>query len=187
MTKLLSKYKNIYIFLITLSIIGIISGYIYYQIQPKSIKTEIKESFEIKENLDKRINNTKRDIPPALKIIISSILVIPIIISIFHIFYKPFEIGFIFNLLSAYNIKLSIIYSLTYLIIPFIIVLFLTRISITFSYNLYKHILIRDTKSKSIYKSSIKKYLLLTFFLLIYEILIIIISPIINSYLMTFL
>lgn len=185
MTKLISKYKNIYIFLITLSIIGLLSGYFYYQIQPSTTKSEIKENLNIKENTNGRINNITKRLKDNTKILIFSILVIPIIINLFNIFYKPFEIGFIFNALSIYNTKFSLIYTISYLTIPFIISLILTRISITIIHNIIKYLLIKDKQSKKIIKSSLKKYILLLIISIIYEIIIIILSPYINTYLMT--
>lgn len=186
MTKLISKYKNIYIFLITLSLIGLLSGYFYYQIQPSPTKSEIKENLNIKENINGRINNITKRLKETTKILVYSILVTPIIINLFNIFYKPFEIGFIFNALSTYNTKLSLIYTISYLTIPFIISLILTRISITILYNLIKYLLIKDKCSKKAIKVSIRKYILFFIISIIYEIIIIILSPYINTYLMTF-
>ena len=187
MTKLISKYKNIYIFLITLSIIGLISGYFYYQIQPSTTKSEIKESLNIKENTNVRVNNITKRLKSHTLIFIYSLLVIPIIMNLFNIFYKPFEIGFIFNVLSKYNIKFSLIYTIPYLVIPFIISLILTRISLTIIYNLLKYLFTKDKQSKKVIKNSIRKYILFFIISIIYEIIIIILSPYINTYLMTFL
>ena len=43
MINLIKKYKYIYVFLITISIIGFISGNLYFEIQPQNIKSDIKE------------------------------------------------------------------------------------------------------------------------------------------------
>ena len=187
MIRIISKYKNIYIFLITLAIIGAISGYLYYQIQPAKTKEEIKTNVNIKESINSRVNNLSKNLKNNIKIFFYSLLIIPIIINIFNIFYKPFEIGFIFNLLSKYNIKLSLIYTNIYLNIPFIISIILTRISITFIHNIIKYIIIRDNKSKVLIKNTFKKYIILIIISILYDILIIITSPYINRYLMTFI
>ena len=50
MTKVIRKYRNIYIFILILSLIGLSSGYMYYQTQSKEVKniiTIFKEKYNI--------------------------------------------------------------------------------------------------------------------------------------------
>lgn len=185
MIKLINKYKNIYIFIITLSLIGLISGHLYYEIQPSNLKNEIKEQLNIQESLSNRVNNLSKNLLSETKILIYSILIIPNIINIFNIFYKPFQTGFIFNLLSTYNNSFSFKYILIYHIPPLIISIIVTRISLTITLNIIKQLVIKDNQSKRILKNSLKKYLLLIIISILYEISIIILSPYINTYLMT--
>lgn len=185
MIKLIKKHKYIYLFLITLTIIGLINGYIYFELQSKITKTEILESINIEENLNYRVNNLSKSLNISLKIIINSILILPTIINIINIFYHPFEIGFLYNSLTHYNKKLSLIYLTIYKIIPCIFYLILTRIALSLTISIIKRIINKNKYHNNNIKLSIKKYLIFLILLIIYEIIIIIISPIINGYLMT--
>lgn len=187
MTKLISKYKNIYIFLVTLSFLGYISGYFYYQIQPKDTKDNIKETMSIEESLENRVNNLPKCLKSSFQIFLNTLLIIPVILNVFSIFYKPFQIGFIFHVLEQYNIKLSIIYTTVYLLIPIIFNLILIRIGITFISSIIKNLFYNNKSNRTIIKKSFKKYLLISILSIIYEIIIIIVSPIINTYLMAIL
>lgn len=187
MKKRSNKRRNIYIFLITLSLIGLVSGYFYYQLQPSNIKTDITNKLNITEELNTRVNNLTKSIKTSFKILFNSILIIPSIINIFNIFYKPFQIGFLFNILNSYSLKLSLIYNTIYQIIPYIFQVILTKISITLIYSIIKKIINYKKESLNKIILLLKKYLIISIFLFIYEILIIIISKKINLYLMTFL
>lgn len=187
MRKQLIKQKNIYIFIITLTIIGLISGYLYYQFQPLNTKTTIIESLDIKSDLNNRVNNLPRTLKSSSKIIIYSILILPSIINIFNIFYEPFKIGFLFNLLNTYSIKLSLIYTLIYLIIPLLFTIILTKVGFTIIYSLVKKIIYYKKETWSRVIILLKKYFLISIFSYTYEIIVIVISLNINSYLMTFL
>lgn len=181
------KQRNIYIFLITLSLIGLISGTLYYEFQPNTIKTDITNKLNIQEELNNRVNNLPKSIKESSSILIYSVLIIPSIINIFNIFYNPFKIGFLYNVLKTYSLKLSIIYILIYQIIPYLFQLILTKISITLIYSIIKKLIYYKKESFNRIILLLKKYFIISIFLFIYEILIIIISKNINSYLMTFL
>ena len=71
------KRRNIYIFLITLSIIGLVTGFLYYEFQPKNIKTDIINKLNIQDELNNRINNLPKRIKETSKILFYSVLIIP--------------------------------------------------------------------------------------------------------------
>lgn len=187
MAKNIVKYKIIYLFIIILSLTGFISGIIYYQIQPQYLKEETKELLNIKEELSSPVNNIKKSVKNSGTILLNSILIITQYKNLFNIFYKPFEIGFIFNLLKSYNFKLAIIYNLIYQLLPYIFSIILIRIGLTISISIIKLIIERSNQNKKHLFLLIKKYLIITAILLIYELIISFFSTNINSYLMTFL
>lgn len=187
MAKNIARHKNVYLFFIILSIIGFISGYIYYSIQPKNIKENTIENLNIKEELSSSINNIPKRIKKSSTILVCSIFFVTQLFNIFEIFYTPFQIGFIFNLLKTYSFKLSFLYNTIYLIIPFIFSIILIRVSISISINLIKLIFLKDKKIKKHIILLSKKFLLITLFQLFYEFIILIFSSNINSYLMTFI
>lgn len=183
--KRLYKYKYLYIFLVLIAIIGLVSGYIYFDIQPQNIKQESIELINIKNELNSSINNIPKRIKFISKTLIYSFFIIPQLYNIFETFYKPFQIGFVFNLLKNHSLKLSLIYNLTYNLIPLIIYLILIRISISISINIISYIIFKENKKINIIKKLLKKYVLISIFILLYEFIIIIFSNNINAYLMT--
>lgn len=187
MAKNIARYKIIYLFIITLSLTGFISGMIYYQLQPNSIKEETKTTLNIEAELKAKVNNIKRSTLKSIEIFIFSTLLITQIKNLFYIFYKPFEIGFIFNLLKSYNLKLAVLYNLFYQIIPFLFAIILIKIGLTISRNTIKLLFERTNQNKKRQITLIKKFLLITLILIVYEIIISFFSSNINSYLMTFI
>lgn len=187
MVKNIAKHKYIYIFITTLSLIGFISGYIFYSIQSTSIKENTLSQINIKEELSSNINNTSKRIKKSITIFIYSIFIITQIYNIFDLFYSPFQSGFIINLLKTYSFKFSIIYSSIYLIIPILFQIILIRISINISINIIKLFILKERKIKQKTITLIKKYFLITIMNIFYEILITIFSTNINAYLMTIL
>ncbi len=187
MLNTIKKHKYSYLFITILSTIGFISGIIYYQIQPKHIKAETKEILNIKEELNIRQNNIIKSLKNNTSILFYTISVIFIFKNIINIFYKPFEIGFIFSLLNTYNKKFSIIYTLFYNLPAIIISLILIRISFTIIIKISNYIITKNKKVKREIITQLKKYIIILMIELIYQIIIYIISPQINSYLMTFL
>lgn len=175
MKRIRKQSKNIYLFIIIVASIGLLSGYNYYKLSSETEKQEINNSINIEETLNKRPKIIKNIIDPII-ILISSILIIPSIINIVKIFYNPFTIGYLFALISSYNIKLSIYYNLIYQLIPNIFILILIKLSINITINIIKKLY---TKSKI--KRYIKKYLLITIFYYIYLIIIYIFSININT------
>lgn len=187
MIKLIKKYKNTYLFLTLIALIGLISGYLYYELQSNTTKSSIIDQLDIKENLNTRVNNLPNNIKNQSLILIKSTFIIPIILNIITIFYKPFEIGFLYNALKIYNTKFSLLYITIYKTIPFIITIILTRLSISITINIIRQIFNKKLTKKHNILNNLKKYILILILSIIYETIIIIISPYINSYLMTFL
>ena len=175
MLNTIKKHKYSYLFITILSTIGFISGIIYYQIQPKHIKAETKEILNIKEELNIRQNNIIKSLKNNTSILFYTMSVIFIFKNI------------IFSLLNTYNKKLSIIYTLFYNLPAIIISLILIRISFTIIIKISNYIITKNKKVKREIITQLKKYLIILMIELIYQIIIYIISPQINSYLMTFL
>lgn len=179
--------SNIYLFIIILSLIGLSTGYLYYETQSPSTKEELITKINIKEDLSHGVNNIPKRLKIILKILIYSITILPILINIFNIFYYPFQIGFILGILESFSIKLSLIFLTIYHIIPLLFTLILIRISIKLSKNIIELLIFKDKLSIKSIKHNLKQYLLVTIILLFYEFLIIIFSTNINSYLVTFI
>lgn len=187
MAKNILKYHNIYLFIITLSLIGFISGFVFYKVQSIETKNSIKEAINLEEELSSGNNNIIKSIKNSSCILINSIFIITIIINISNIFIKPFEIGFIFSFLNTYNLKFSIIYSFFYLIIPLIFSFILIRIGLTISTNIINLLITKEKRKFTHLKLLFIKYFIVSFFIVLYELIIAIFSSNINSYLMTFL
>ncbi len=187
MIKLLKKHKHLYLFILTLALIGLLSGYFYYKVQPSTIKDNINNQININEDLSNRTNNIPKRTKELIIYLISSITIIGELLNIFNIYYEPFELGFIFSFLKQYKLKFTIYYSLTYYLIPLIFKIILLRLTISLTYNIIKYLLTKDFKIKRTIKLYLKKYLIISLILIFYEFLIYIFSPSINTYLMTFL
>lgn len=187
MTKIIKKYKNIYLFILVLSLVGLSSGYIYYQTQPTNIQKELINELNIKESMSSGVNHLPKRTTFIIKTFIYSITIIPQVINIFNIFYLPFETGFILNILESYSIKFSLIYITIYHLIPLILSLILIKIGITLAKYILELIIFKDKLSTKNLKLSLKKYLIVSILLIIYEIYIYIFSININGYLVTFI
>ena len=162
MVKNIVKYRNIYLFIAFLSLIGFISGFFYYQVQPSNIKDTIKEKINIKEDLEYGYNNVFKSSKKAIIIFLSGFFIVTIFFNIGRIFYEPFLIGFIFRFLCSYNLKLAFIYCFLYHVIPFLFFIILIRISFTISKDILKLIINRNLKKHSHLKVIIQKYLIIT-------------------------
>lgn len=187
MLKVLKKYHNIYIFILILSLIGLSTGYMYYEVQTSTTKQELTTSINIKEELSSGVNNIPKRFKIISKTLINSITILPQIINIFNIFYIPFETGFILNLLESFSIKFSLIYISIYHIIPLLFTLILIKISLSLSKSIIELLLFKDKLSIKNLKLHLKKYFLVSIIYLLYELLILIFSTNINSYLVTFI
>jgi hypothetical protein len=174
-----------YLFILVLSLIGLSTGYLYYETQSSNIKEELSTKINLKEELSTGVNNIPKRLKQIIKTLIYSITILPSILNIINIFYYPFQIGFILNLLESFSIKLSLIYISIYHIIPLLFNLILIRIGIKLSKNIIELILFKDKLSIKDLKRNLKHYLIVAILLLFFEFLILIFSVNINSYLVT--
>ena len=185
MNKIATKYKNLYLFIAIVALIGLISGYIFSNYQTNETKTIITDSIDIKENLP----TSRNKIIPTLKkdslIFIFSLTPITGIINVIKIFYEPFTTGIIINIFKNYPLKFNLIYLNIYFIIPLLITLLIIKNSIILTYKITKSIITKDKTAKKNTLIILKKQILLTIISLIYEIIIWLYSGIINSYLIT--
>lgn len=185
MLKMIIKYQSIYIFLIGIILIGLITGNIYYKLEPQSEKENIKNNINITETIQDKSLNILTNIKYIFLIYISSILILPELLSITKLFYESFKIGFILNIIKTINPKCLIIYLLIYEIIPLIFLIILNRISLSISYNNLKIIIRKDNKTKITRKKLIKKIILITIIYILYIFITILFKSIINNYLLT--
>ena len=179
--------NNIYLFILILSLIGLGSGYTYYQVQTIEIKNELITMIDLKEELSSGVNNIPKRFKVIIKTLINSLLVIPQLVNLFNIFYMPFQTGFVLNLLDDFSLKFSLIYIFIYHIIPIVFNLFLIKISFNISKALIELLLYRDKLGISILKRYLKRYVVLSFVFIFYEFIVWIFSSNINAYLVTFI
>ncbi len=175
-----------YIFLIIISLVGFISGFFYYKVQTKEVKTEIKETINLEESFSSGYNNVLKRTKKIGLIFIFSIFIITVVFNIGTIFIESFSMGFIFSFLSIYSIKMALIYVLFYIFIPLLFIVILIRIGLSITVNIVKCLMKRERMGK-IVKILGSKYLIIGGTLLVYEFLLSIFSYNINTYLMTFI
>lgn len=175
-----------YIFLIIISLVGFISGFFYYKVQTKEMKTEIKETINLEESLSSGYNNILKRTKKIGLIFIFSIFIITVVFNMGTIFIESFSMGFIFSFLSIYSIKMAFIYVLFYIFIPLLFIIILIRIGLSMTVNIVKCLLKKERMGK-IVKILGSKYLIIGGTLLVYEFLLSIFSYNINTYLMTFI
>lgn len=187
MITIIKHSKTSIIFFSIITFLGLITGYKFYTYQDTETKTKIIETLNIEENLSYKTNNILKDLKDIFIILISSILIIPTIINIFNIFYKSFQIGFLFNILNNISIKLSLTYLTIYKIIPFIFLNLLTIKGLKITYNILKYLITKNKDIISIILKNIKHFLVLSSILIIYEFILFLYSEIINKYLITLL
>lgn len=158
--------KNLFIFLISLSIVTIILGVIFYFLLSSSDKTSVdavtKDYFTIKSNFD-YLSILKENILEngynTFLIWTLGISVIGVLATIFIYFCELFSIGFtiasIINIYSGKGIVASIFYliptKICYITVLFLLTFFAIKIS-------YKLILLCFTKQEVNIKNEIRKY-----------------------------
>lgn len=187
MITLIKHSKTSIIFFSIITFLGLITGYKFYTYQEQETKTKIIETLNIEENLSYKTNNILKDLKDIFIILISSILIIPTIINIFNIFYKSFQIGFLFNILNNISTKLSLTYLTIYKIIPFIFLTLLTIKGIKISYNILKYLITKNKEITNYILRILKQFIVLSSILIIYEFILFLYSEIINKYLITLL
>jgi hypothetical protein len=183
----IKKRRNIIIFYLIITLIGLTSGYKFYSYQEAKTKQTIIEKIDIKENLSYKTNNILNDFKDILKILIYSTLLIALFINIFNIFYKSFQIGFLFNILNSLNTKLSIIYLSIYKVVPLIFLIILSNKGIKITKSIISYLLNKKKEHKQNIMLNIKRFISTSFILISYEFIIFLYSEIINKYLLTLL
>lgn len=183
----IKKRKNVIIFYLIIIIIGLTSGYKFYSYQEGKTKQSIIERIDIKENLSYKTNNILKDFKDIIKILLYSVLIITLFINIFNIFYKSFQIGFLFNILKTFSTKLSIIYLITYKIIPLLFLIILTNKGYKLAKSIVAYIITKNKEKKQIIIANLKYFIITSFILISYEFIIFLYSEIINKYLLTLL
>lgn len=179
--------KNTIIFYTIITFIGLISGYKFYTFQEESTKQEIQTKIDIRENLSYKTNNITKDIKDIIIILFYSILIITTILNIFNVFYKSFQIGFLFNILNNINLRLSITYLSIYKIIPYIFLIVLTNIGFKTTKIILKYLLTKKKEYIHKFLIKLKQFTLTSLILISYEFIIFLYSEIINKYLITLL
>lgn len=180
--------RNIIIFYSIITLIGLISGYKFYETQPSDIKTIIKEKIDIKENLSYKSNNIFKSIKDIIIVFLCSITIIPCVVNLFNIFYKSFQIGFLYNVLKQINLKLSLTYISIYKLIPYILTILLTQIGFQITLNIIKFLL-SNKNNKYIYiiQKKLKLFIIISITIVTTELIIFLYSDFLNNYLLTLL
>ncbi|MDD6879203.1 MAG: stage II sporulation protein M [bacterium] len=167
---MLIKQKKIYVFLITLILIGIISGIVFIFFLNKADKTTVisnVETFFNQVKIKGGINYSKSILNTTLSNIIYilllwllgiSVIGFPIIIGI--LFIKSFILGFsISSIILTYGFK-GVLYAFLYVfphhIIFIIIILLLSFYSLSFCYKLFNHLFLKKFIS---FRNSMNKYI----------------------------
>ena len=129
------------------------------ELTPVKTKEKLIESINIEEELTHTINNIPKSFLTIIKTFLYSILILPQLINIFNIFYKPFQIGFILNMLETYSLRFSLIYISIYHILPLIFALILIKISLIISKKIIELLIYKDKLSIKHLKQQLKKKL----------------------------
>lgn len=188
MITVIKAKRNIIIFYSIITLIGLISGYKFYEVQPTDTKTTIQEKIDIKENLSYKSNNIFKTTKDILIILICSITIIPCIVNLFNTFYKSFQIGFLYNVLKQINIKLSLTYISIYKLIPYILIISLTQLAFQITLNIIKYILSnKNHKYLNILRKKLKQFIIISIVLITTELIIFLYSEFLNNYLLTLL
>lgn len=180
-----ARYRNIYIFIMVLALVGLMSGYKYYSVLDEELKIDCQERININEHLKKRHNGVGTACKDGFLILLSSVLVLPSIVNLVNIFYKPFVLGFLFNFFKTYGFKLSLIYNFVYYFIPLFFLLFLIKVGFTISSNIVLWIVKRNISYKRKVILLLKKYGIVFGFYLFYQIIVWIFSLALNGYFAT--
>lgn len=124
------KNKTIIIFLLSIFLIGVIFGVIYYTQQNNTIKEGIKEGLKIyKNNIEiKKINLFLEHIFLLSSIFLLSYTIIGNVLSIFYLFYEGIILGFSTSVFIA-NFKIS---GLLFNLISFILIKLIFIITVIF-------------------------------------------------------
>ncbi|MBR1413859.1 MAG: hypothetical protein IJ574_04245 [Bacilli bacterium] len=169
-----SNRKRIIIFMITILILGIITGIIYYYKLPNLTKNVLLENISntiLKSNISIMITH----IIMLIIILISSFIIVGLPLSYFCLFYEGLSIGFNIIVLFTYKGVKGLIYSLIYNILyKFIFIamflIFIYKIT-SLTYNIFKLIILKDKNIKRTISNKLKSILLIILFIFIVDII----------------
>lgn len=188
MVNTMKKYLNLYIFILIITITGLIFGLLFYSFLNKEIKLDIINNYNITNELTSNTNLFKNNIIFFITIFISSISIIGLFIILFKIFYESFCLGFIIKMFSIYKFKFNIIYITLYYLIPLIFKYFIIIISIRIIYREIRLLFdIKNPKRKRELIKCYKKIIIIFIIQLIYDLIIFLYSGFINNYLVSIL
>lgn len=123
MLNLIKKNKKYLVFMVSIVLIGLIVGIIYYYIQSSNVKNNIINIISTYDSF--KYNAIIKDLIIMSLLLISSFFIIGLPLSLFYIFYEGFSIGFLLSLFFAsFKIK-GVIYLLLFLLFNKIIIFIL--------------------------------------------------------------
>lgn len=174
--------KKILIFTLSLMLIGIILGIVYYLLQSKGIKLVITNELV---NIKEVINNSKNNILFHFLVITIVFLLGFIIIGIpfilFYLFYEAMSLGFLIAIFTSnYGFK-GLLFSLLFILInKFIYLLILSYISLNSlktSKNILKSFILKTNDTiNNLIRNNISKYLIIILINLVNDLLILFIG-----------
>ena len=174
------KYYYIYLFLTIFLMIGFVCGFLFCR--SSRVEESFLNSFDSLSILNSNCSPFIKDFKFVGLIICSSFIFILAPYLLFKMFINSFSIGFVFNLLLGHGFLFSFIFCFFYFVIPFIFLIFLTRVGVIVSKNLFLFII---KKNKVLYlKKYLKKYLVLSIMLGIYELFLFLFSGFLNDFLL---
>lgn len=170
------EQKQKYIFLLTLILIGVLSGIMFILFVSKADKQLIKEHLTLTFDTinDHRVNysstllnNCVKNVLSLMFIYISGISIIGIPLILLYLFFKGFTFGFsISSIVSIYHYKgvfISFLYLLPGDFFLLIIWLLMGFYSINFSIKLFRYLFLKENIPLNIYFKKLNKILLISF------------------------
>ena len=181
MQKLIMKHKKYLLFVVTIVLIGILLGIIYYQLLDNNTKNDIINTL-VNFNTFK-YNAILKNLIILSTLLISSFFGIGIFLSIFYIFYEGISWGFLLNIFYAsFKIK-GIIYFFLYLLINkllvFILIVFFTYKIINISRYVIGYLLYKNSETSKKILINFRKCLYSILIIFIIDIVLYYVSPII--------
>ena len=181
MQKLIMKHKKYLLFVVTIVLIGILLGIIYYQLLDNNTKNDIINTL-VNFNTFK-YNAILKNLIILSTLLISSFFGIGIFLSIFYIFYEGISWGFLLNIFYAsFKIK-GIIYFFLYLLINkllvFILIVFFTYKIINISRYVIGYLLYKNSETSNKILINFRKCLYSILIIFIIDIVLYYVSPII--------
>jgi len=170
------EQKQKYIFLLTLILIGVVSGIMFILFVSKADKQLIKEHLTLTFDTIKAhrvnysstlLNNCVKNVLSLMFIYISGISIIGIPLILLFLFFKGFIVGFsISSIVSIYHFK-GVFISMLYLVpgdmLMLVIWILMGFYSISFSIKLFRYLFLKENISLNIYFKKLNKILLISF------------------------